>query len=176
MNYLHTIKEPTKFVVKVALIYALAYLVVGAIAYQLLTQQFYVGNDPIFTLFLRSETHPDQWAHVTQWQIPVLLLRSLLIALVLLPFATALRAFSFGKCVFVLFGLVFVLAHLAAGAPSPSNLEGIVYMRPELMSVKSFLLTQPEMIAQSLLFAIGTAYVIGKRSSSAKPPRDRRVV
>ncbi len=57
--------------------------------------------------------------------------------------------------VWVLFVIFFVLLHLAAAAPSPSNLEGIVYMRPELLGVVPFLLTQPEMIAQSLLFAIG---------------------
>ena len=52
--------------------------------------------------------------------------------------------------------LFFVLLHLAAAAPSPSNLEGIVYMRPELIGVVPFLLTQPEMLLQSLLFALGT--------------------
>lgn len=51
--------------------------------------------------------------------------------------------------------LFFVWLHLAAAAPSPSNLEGIVFMRPELMGVVPFLLTQPQMTAQSLLFPWG---------------------
>lgn len=153
-------KELLLFTTKAALIYALAYLFVGAIAYALLTKQFYVGDDPIFTVFLRSESDPALWAHVMTWQFPMLLLRSLLIALVLLPFVTTLQAFSFKKRTVVLFALVFILIHIAAAAPSPSNLEGIVYIRPELISLEAFLLTQPEMIAQSLVFALGTAYIL----------------
>ena len=65
-------------------------------------------------------------------------------------------SFALPKRVLVLFVLFFVLLHLAAAAPSPSNLEGIVYMRPELIGVLPFLLTQPEMVLQSLLFALGT--------------------
>lgn len=155
-------KESKMFVVKTTLIYAIAYLFVGAIAYQLITKQFYVGEDPIFTMFLRSESNPSQWAYVMQWQFPMLFLRSLLIALVLLPFVKTLKSFSFKKRTFVLFTLIFILVHIAAAAPSPSNIEGIVYMRPELMNIKAFLLTQPEMIAQSLLFALGTAFVLNQ--------------
>ena len=162
-------KKSIAFVTKASLIYALAYLFVGAIAYQLLTKQFYVGDNAIFAIFMRSESDQSLWAHVMQWQLPMLFLRSLLIAFVLLPFVTTLKAFSFKKRAAVLFALVFVLVHLAAAAPSPSNIEGIVYMRPELMSIKAFLLTQPEMIAQSLLFAFGTAYIIDKQ------PKQRRV-
>lgn len=103
-----------------------------------------------------------------------LVARGLLIALVLVPFREALTAFAFRKRVFVLFMIFFVLLHLAAGAPSPSNLEGIVYMRPELIGIGPFLLTQPEMLAQGLLFALATSAwacvppktLVTKRSSS----------
>lgn len=155
-------KESIKFITKTTLIYAIAYLVVGAIAYQLLTKQFYVGDNPIFTMFLRSESNQNQWNYVMQWQFPMLFLRSLLIAAVLLPFLKVLKTFSFKKRVWVIFSLIFVLIHLAAAAPSPGNIEGIVYMRPELMNLKTFLLTQPEMIVQTLLFAFGTSYLLNK--------------
>ena len=164
MKNSNTTKEATLFILKATAIYALAYLVVGAIAYQFLTKQFYVGDAAIFTSFLRSEADSSLWAHVNQWQIPLLFLRSLLIALVLLPFAKTLAAFSFKKRLAVLFGLVFVLAHFAAAAPSPGNLEGIVYMRPELIDTTTFLLGQPEMIAHSLLFATGVTYILRKHS------------
>ena len=48
--------------------------------------------------------------------------------------------------------------HLAAAAPSPSNLEGLVYMRLEFVGIEVFLLTQPEMIAQCLLMALGIGF------------------
>lgn len=96
----------------------------------------------------------------------MVLLRGLLIALVLLPFTKALKSFSFTYRVVVLFALVFVLMHVAAAAPSPGNIEGIVYLRPELMNIDTFLLVQPEMIAQSLIFSLGTAYILENRSKN----------
>ena len=150
-----TSQGPLWFVGKVILVSSVAYLFAGALAYQLLTKQFYVGDGALFATYLRSESNPAQWSHVMTWQFPMLLARGVLIALSLLPFHEALCAFRRPKRVFVLFMLFFMLVHLAAAAPSPSNLEGIVYMRPELMGVVPFLLTQPEMIGQSLLFALG---------------------
>jgi hypothetical protein len=61
------------------------------------------------------------------WLVPGLLLRGLLIAIVLLPFVETLRKMTFTKRVGILFALMFVLIHLAAATPSPSNVEGLVY-------------------------------------------------
>jgi hypothetical protein len=149
-------RQSSVFALKVVVASCVAYLVAGALAYQLLTKRFYVGDAAIFAAFLRSEADPAQWRHVLVWQFPILLARSALIALSLVPFRAALLAFTPRRRVAVLFVLFFVLLHFAAAAPSPSNLEGIVYMRPELIGVAPFLLTQPEMILQSLLLAIGT--------------------
>ncbi len=145
-----------RFVLKVIVVASVAYLVAGALAYHLLTKRFYVGDAAIFARFLRSEADPAEWRHVMTWQFPMLLARGLLIAIALLPFRPALSSFAVPKRTATLFVLFFVLLHLAAAAPSPSNLEGIVYMRPELIGVAPFLLTQPEMLLQSLLFALGT--------------------
>lgn len=155
-------KQTLSFIVKSTLIYALAYLIVGAVAYQLITKQFYIGDAAIFTAYLRSEANPAEWAHTNLWLVPGLLLRALLISLVLLPFAPTLRKMTFLKRVGIVFALMFVLIHLAAAAPSPSNIEGLIYMKPELTGVASFLLTQPEMILQCLLFALGLSWVIRK--------------
>ena len=146
-----------RFVLKVTAVSAGAYLVAGAAAYQLLTKPFYVGPDALFARYLRSEAEPAQWAHVMRWQFPMLALRGGLIGVALAPFQAALTGFGRARQIRVLAVLFFVLLHFAAAAPSPSNLEGIVYLRPELMGVGPFLLTQPEMIGQSLLFALGTA-------------------
>lgn len=155
-------KQNLRFIASSTVIYALAYLIVGAIAYQLLTKQFYVGDDPIFTAYLRSESNPAEWVHTNLWLVPGLLLRALLISLVLLPFVETLRKIAFWKRVGILFALMFVLIHIAAAAPSPSNIEGLIYMKPQLTGVTSFLLTQPEMIAQCLLFALGLSWVLRK--------------
>lgn len=153
-------KQNLIFVLKSTLIYSLAYLFVGAIAYQLITKQFYLGDSPIFTAYLRSESNPAEWAHTNTWIFPGLILRALLISLVLVPFVGTLKKMQSAKRVGVIFLLMFVLIHIAAAAPSPSNIEGFIYMRPELVSLKSFLLTQPEMIFQCILFALGLSWVI----------------
>ncbi len=146
----------------ITLVYSLAYLFAGAIAYQLITKQFYVGDDAIFTTYLRSEANPSEWAHTNTWLFPILLLRAFLLSLILLPFTDTLRKFSFRKRALVLTAFVFIVAHLAAAAPSPSNLEGFVYMKPELFTLKAFLLTQPEMITQSLGFGLLASWAIHK--------------
>ncbi|MBP6880452.1 hypothetical protein KBC31_02355 [Candidatus Saccharibacteria bacterium] len=150
------------FIAKSTVIYSLAYLVVGGIAYQLITKQFYIGEEPIFTAFMRNEANVYEWAHVNLWLLPGLLLRGLLISTVISFFRTALKDMSFKKRVGLFFLVIFILTHFAAAAPSPSNIEGLVYMKPELISLKSFLLTQPEMIAQSLLFALGLSWILNK--------------
>lgn len=161
------------FVAVSTLIYSLAYLIVGAIAYQVLTKQFYIGDTPIFTAYLRSESSPAEWAHTNLWLVPGLLLRAVLISLVLLPFVGTLKKMAFWKRASILFALMFVLIHIAAAAPSPGNIEGLIYMKPQLIGVTSFLATQPEMIFQCLLFALGVSWVInrsGKEVSKRENP------
>lgn len=155
-------KQSLRFITSSTIIYFLAYLLAGAIAYQLLTKQFYVGNDPIFTAYLRSESNPSEWAHTNLWIVPGLLTRALLISLVLLPFVETLKKMAFWKRGGVLFALLFVLIHIAAAAPSPSNIEGLIYMKSQLTGAIPFLLTQPEMIAQCLLFAFGLSWTLRK--------------
>jgi hypothetical protein len=155
-------KQSLNFVLKSTFVYSFVYLVVGGVAYQLITKQFYVGDNPIFTTYLRSESNPVEWAHTNIWLVPGLLARAILISLVLLPFVETLKKITFSKRVGLLFALMFVLTHIAAAAPSPSNIEGLIYMKSQLVSVKSFLLTQPEMIFQCLLFALGLAWIIKK--------------
>jgi hypothetical protein len=155
-------KQNISFIIKSTVIYALSYLIIGGIAYQLITKQFYVGDGALFTAYLRSESNPAEWAHANIWLIPGVVLRAVLISLVLLPFVETLKKMKFLQRVSVLFILMFVLIHLAAAAPSPSNIEGFIYMKPELISVTSFLLTQPEMIFQCLLFALGLSWILKK--------------
>jgi hypothetical protein len=154
--------QSLKFILKSTFIYSFAYLIVGGIAYQLITKQFYIGDAPIFTAYLRSESNPAEWAHTNIWLVPGLLCRAMLISLALLPFTGTLMRMTFSKRVAILFALLFILTHIAAAAPSPSNIEGLIYMKSDLISMNAFLLTQPEMIVQSFLFAFGLSWLIKK--------------
>src|SRR5687768_870010 len=119
-------RQSSAFALKVVVASSAAYVVAGALAYQLLTKRFYVGDGAIFATFLRSEADAAQWRHVLAWQFPILLARSTLIALSLVPFQAALQSITPRRRVVVLCMLFFVILHFAAAAPSPSNLEGIV--------------------------------------------------
>lgn len=159
-------KQNFRFIAGSTAIYMLAYLVVGAIAYQLLTKPFYVGDDAIFAAYLRSESNPTEWAHTNLWLVPGLFIRALLISLVLLPFVGTLKKMVFWKRAGILFALMFVLIHIAAAAPSPGNIEGLIYMKQQLTGITPFLLTQPEMVVQCLLFALGVSWVLHRQAKS----------
>jgi hypothetical protein len=160
-------RQSMSLIAKSSLIYALAYLIAGGIAYQLITKEFYIGDTPIFTAYLRSEANPTEWVHTNIWLVPGLLLRAILISSAILPFIETLRKMTLPKRVATIFALMFVLTHIAAAAPSPSNIEGLVYMKPQLIGIEPFLLTQPEMILQCLLFALGLSWMT--KGSSAGP-------
>lgn len=157
------------FILSIIISYTLSYLIAGGIAYQLITKQFYVGDNALFATYLRSEANKGEWAHVNEWMIPILLLRGLLIGFALLAFADALRRMSSTKRIAVLFLLSYLLLHLVAAAPSPGNLEGFVYMKPNLMTLQSFLATQPEMLLQSGLFAVGLSWLMTKVRPKTDP-------
>ncbi len=70
-------------------------------------------------------------------------------ALALVPILPKLEEISFARRYAFIAGLLFIFAHLAASAPSPGNIEGALYMRPEFVS-QGFWASQPEMIAHSL--------------------------
>lgn len=170
-------KEIAIFSIKTSVVHFLSYSLVGAIAYQLLTKQFYIGETPIFTIFLRSESNPDQWRHVMNWIFPGQILRGLLIGLALYAFLPVLKEMGKGRRITALAFLMYATTSLAAGASSPSNIEGLIYLRPELVGLKPFLLTQPEMIVYSIVFAIGVSLIVEGRFKlpRKKPFGDRHV-
>ncbi len=138
---------------RLALVFILAhtvsYLLVGAIAYPLLYKPFWEGPDPLYAPFVRTMAEPALWQEAMAWQIPGQLLRGLLMALALFPVLPMLEQISFARRYAFIAGLFFVFAHLAASAPMPGNIEGVLYMLPQYVTA-GFWASQPEMIAHSL--------------------------
>lgn len=156
------IKGYLRFIVVIVIAHTAAYLIAGGIAYQLLTRVFWEGQQPLLSSYLRTPGSPELWNFAMTWQIPVQILRSLLAALVLLPLYPTLKAWGGWKRFFFLSALVFVMTHLAAAVPSPANLEGLVYMKPEFVRL-GFFKMQPEMVLYSLLFgAISARFLYRK--------------
>jgi len=154
------------FAGKVAAAHVLTYFIVGGIAYQLLTKDFYIGPDPIFRAFMRTEAEPDLWAHVIRWFLPAQVLRGILIAAVLYPFFDTLNGWSFSKRFLSISSLYVVLGCWAAVVAAPGTLEGMVYMRP-FITPAVHLKVQPELVVQGL--ALG-ALVAGWMAPRNKAP------
>jgi hypothetical protein len=146
-----TFRNPSiRFVIVIILSHTIAYLFSGGIAYQFITKPFWEGPDPLLSSYLRTPGNAALWNFAMIWQIPGQLLRALLIGLVLLPLQNVLKEWS-GTRKFLFFSaLLFVLTHLSAAAPSPANIEGLVYMKPEYIEL-AFIRMQPEMILYSIM-------------------------
>ena len=143
-------KEHIRFLMVVILSHTFAYLVAGGISYQLITKPFWEGPNPLLSAYLRTPGNAELWNFAMTWQVPAQLLRALLLGLALLPLLDTLKAWSLLKCFTFLSVLLFVFTHFASAAPSPANLEGLVYIKPEFVKL-GFFAMQVEMILYSLL-------------------------
>lgn len=125
------------------------YLVIGSLAYHFITKQFYGAVDPVF-YFMRTESQPELWKHVMTWILPGQIFRGILMGIALLPFMSFFSKISATKGGFIIAGLYYVFSSLSASSPKVSNVEGLIYLLPEYINLKTFFLTQPEMIIQAL--------------------------
>jgi hypothetical protein len=144
--------KPRHFLVfasKVTAAHVITYLVAGTIAYPLFTKEFYVGSNPIFKLFMRTEVEPELWGHVATWFLPAQFLEGLLIAAALFPFFDTLMIWPFSKRFFSISGLYIVLGFWAATVAAPGTIEGLVYLRP-MFTPLVHLKVQPEIVLQGL--------------------------
>jgi len=74
------------FAGRVTIAHVVTYIAVGALAYPLLTREFFEGSAGLAAQVMRTPAEPALWAHVTRWMLPFQVLRGVLIALVLYPF------------------------------------------------------------------------------------------
>jgi len=165
------LKRFTVFTAKVTAAQVATYFIAGAIFYQLLTKDYYIGPNPIFAAFMRTEAEPELWAHVMRWFLPAQILRGILMAAVLYPLFDTLKAWPFGKRFLWIAGLYLVFACWASAGPVPGSIEGMVYLRPPLTGLVH-LKVQPEIIFQGLGLAALVARAMreapGKAQSSIR--------
>jgi hypothetical protein len=152
------------FALKVTVAQVVSYFIVGAIAYQALTRQFYEGAHPLFATFMRTPAEPDLWRHAMIWFIPGQVLRGLLIAAALYPFFETLQGWGFRKRCWAISGLYLGLGFWASAVAAPGTIEGMVYLRPEI-TPRVHALVQPEILAQGLALGAWVA-----RWMIPKPP------
>lgn len=142
--------ENSRFVIVIIVAHTLAYLLAGGVTYQLITKSIWNDPNSLLGTYLRTPTEPELWNFAMVWQIPAQLLRGLLMGLALLPLSNALKDWTTLKKAAFFGSLFFVFTHISASAPSPANLEGIVYMKPEFIQL-GFAKMQVEMILHSII-------------------------
>jgi membrane associated rhomboid family serine protease len=148
------------FASKVTAAHVITYLVAGTIAYPLFTKEFYVGPNPIFKLFMRTEAEPELWRHVAAWFLPAQFLEGVLIAAALYPFFDTLMRWSFSKRFLSISLLYIALGFWAATVAAPGTIEGMVYLRP-IFTPLVHLKVQPEILVQGLALAAMVALWMG---------------
>lgn len=141
------LKRFTVFTAKVTAAHVTTYFLAGLIFYQLLTKDYYIGPNPIFAAFMRTEAEPELWAHVMRWFLPAESLRGILMAAVLYPLFDTLKAWSFGRRFLWIASVYLVFAFWSAAGAAPGGIEGMVYLRPPLTGLVH-LKVQPEIILQ----------------------------
>jgi len=159
-------KNHIRFVLVIILAHTLSYLIAGGFSYQLITKPFWEGQNPLLSAYLRTPGNEELWKFAMTWQIPAQILRSLLLGLALLPLFETLKEWSFTKRFSFLSILFFVFTHFAAAVPSPANLEGLVYMKPEFVKL-GFFQMQIEMILYSLITGLIAAKYLFQTSSKS---------
>lgn len=154
-------KQFSLFSLKVIILHVATYFITGAIAYPLLTKDFYVGPNPVFATFWRTEADPVLWAHVTTWFMPAQILRGLLLSIAFYPFYQTLMSWNYGKRFAAISGIYLLIGFWAAAVAAPGTIEGLVYMRPEI-TAQIHLQVQPEILFQGLAFGAGLAAWMGR--------------
>ncbi len=147
------IKRFATFTAKVVAAHVTTYFLAGAVFYSWLTKQYYVGPNPIFATFMRTETEPELWGNVVTWFLPAQLLRGALMAVVLYPLYDVLKAWPFLKRLLYVASLYLIFGFWAATVAAPGTIEGMVYMRP-FITPSVHLRVQPEIVLQGLALAV----------------------
>lgn len=152
-GFMINIKGYQRFILVIIIAHTLSYIIAGGIAYQLINKEFWEGSSPLLSVYLRTPVDQNLWNHVMIWQIPGQLVRALLFAIVLLPIFDSIKPWGFLKKFTFFSTLFFVFTHFASAVPSPANIEGLIYMKPEFIQL-GFTKMQPEMILYSIIVGL----------------------
>jgi hypothetical protein len=129
----------------------LTYFIVGSIAYPLLYKPLFATVPSLH--YLRTPDDPILWHHVMQWIFPGQALRGLLFGIALFPFYKTLLVWQTPLCALAVGGIYYCFAVLGSNCADPGSIEGLLYLKPEMISLDIFLKSQPESLVQA--FSMG---------------------
>ncbi len=133
-----------------------AYMVAGAVTFQLYYKPIHGGKGALYEDFLRDTEDPKEKQRIGLLLLPTQVARGLLMSLVLYPVLGYLGGLSFGVQLAFLGGLMFVYTDFCSAVPFSNTLEGVVYMKPRFIR-EAFLKTQVESVLYSVLMGLAGA-------------------
>jgi hypothetical protein len=145
------------FAGRVTVAHVVTYIAVGALAYPLLTREFFEGSAGLAAQVMRTPAEPALWAHVTRWMLPFQVLRGVLIALVLYPFLGTITRWSYAKRLAAIAGLYIVLGQWASTVAGSGTIEGWLILRPEFTSPNVVVKAMGEGLVQGLALSAWVA-------------------
>ncbi len=145
-------KKALIYLLKFATVHTTTYWIVGMIAYQLFTKDFYIGENAVFSSFMVTQEDGELWNKVLVWIVPGQILRGILIGLVLYPFYSLLNSWTYQKRFLAIASIYIVIGFWASAVAAPGTIDGIIYMRPEI-TIMTHLKVQIEIIIQGLLMS-----------------------
>lgn len=145
-------KNIITYLLKFATVHIITYWIVGMIAYPLLTKDFYIGENAVFSSFMVTQEDGELWNNVLVWILPGQLLRGILIGLAFYPFYSVLNSWTYQKRFLTIFSIYTIIGFWASTVAAPGTIDGMIYMRPEITLMTHFKV-QPEILIQGLLLS-----------------------
>ncbi|MDF3820856.1 hypothetical protein P3G55_13150 [Leptospira sp. 96542] len=139
-----------KISIQFILSHLFAYIFVSIPYYQWVLKVHYVGEAPVFARFLLTEAAGALWSKAIGFLFPSLFLQSLLILVFLFMIWDFFVIQSFWKQFSILIWIRVVLCGVVSISPAVGNLEGLVFMIPEV-SVQIHSLVFLEILLQGLV-------------------------
>jgi hypothetical protein len=140
------------YLLKFATVHTITYWIIGMIAYPLLTKDFYIGENAVFSSFMVTQEDGELFYKVVAWILPGQILRGILIGLAFYPFYSVLNSWTYQKRFFTIAFIYIVIGFWASAVAAPGTIDGMIYMRPEI-TIITHLKVQPEIIIQGLLMS-----------------------
>lgn len=142
-----------RFAARVTGAHVVTYIGIGALAYALVTREFFDDSSGQFAKVLRTPGEPALWTHVMWWMLPLQVVRGVLIALALYPFLATLRSWRYAKRVGAIAGLYVVFGQWASTVAGSGTIEGWLILRPEFTAPGIVVKAMIEGLVQGVAFA-----------------------
>jgi hypothetical protein len=118
-----------RFILKFTAVSVLVYLGVASFYFNLVTKDYYMGSQPLFSPFLISPNDTLSWEEAMVWMLPTQILRGLLIGFTFSLIREYLEMKNYAQKMLIIFSFYFLLSGLASVSPAVGNLEGMLFFK-----------------------------------------------